>query len=422
MLSAWQLPQAYLIKENKEMNFAFMADETRVLTVTQLNLYVKSLLESSVYLKDISIVGEISNFTNHYKSGHFYLSVKDDTAVIKAVMFKQYASKLEFEPKNGMKVVCRGRVSLYERDGSYQFYITSMQPQGIGDLTVQFERLKAKLKDEGLFDESKKRPIPRLPKSIAVITSETGAAVRDVLNILSRRFPTVKVILCPVQVQGDLAAPSMIEALSEVNRRKCADTIIIGRGGGSIEDLWAFNNEALARMVRASEIPVISGVGHETDFTICDFAADLRAPTPSGAAELAVPDKNDIINALSNRKKRLKKMLFDSYEKKKLRLESVLNRQSLSNPFSIIEQRIIMNDKLSTRLNNAYKSAVSSKKQQFIKLSAKVESLSPMNVLMRGYSAVFSADKTAITTAADLCSGDEISIRFSDGSKDAIVK
>ena len=395
--------------------------DAKVLTVTQLNMYVKSLLESSAYLNSITLVGEISNFTNHYKSGHFYLSLKDDTGLIRAVMFRAYAQKIDFKPEDGMKVVCTGRVSLYERDGQYQFYITSMKQQGVGELTVRFEKLKEKLRAEGLFDSDKKRKIPKIPKAVAVITSPTGAAVQDIKNILSRRFPVVKVIMCPVLVQGDGAAPQMIDAIKRVNKLKCADTIIIGRGGGSIEDLWAFNDEALAYAIRESEIPVISAVGHETDFTICDFAADLRAPTPSGAAELAVPEKGELTVKLNNVKRLLTRMLNNQYEQKRLALSALMNKPCLSNPVSMIDSRRQAIDSLEMRYNAAATALHNRKKQQFTAAAAKVGALSPMNILKRGYSAVFKDDKAAIS-AAELKCGDEIKVRFSDGEVAAVVK
>lgn len=397
------------------------AEESRVLTVTQLNMYVKSLLESSAYLRDITLVGEISNFTNHYKSGHFYLSLKDETGLIKAVMFRQYAQKLDFSPENGMKVICKGRVSLYERDGQYQFYITSMRREGVGELSVRFEQLKRKLLEEGLFDASKKRPIPRIPRAVAVITSPTGAAVRDIMNIISRRFPVTQIIMCPVQVQGELAAPQLCDAVRRVNEAQCADTIIIGRGGGSIEDLWAFNDETLARTVRASKIPVISAVGHETDFTICDFAADLRAPTPSGAAELAVPDRAELLPKLENVKTRLRVMLGRVFEQKMLKYRAAADRPCLRDPRTMIDQRRQLLDGLDSALSAGYSSAIAQKKQSFISAAAKIESLSPMSVLVRGYSAVFKSGG-AVLRADELECGDEITVRFADGEKDAVVK
>ena len=265
-----------------------------VLTIAQLNRYVKSRLDADENLYNVFLVGEISNFTDHYKTGHFYFTLKDSDAQIKAVMFRQNALRVKFKPENGLKVIVRGRVSLYEAAGSYQVFVDDMQPDGVGALNLAFEQLKERLQKEGLFDEAHKKPLPRYPQRIGVITSETGAAVQDILNILGRRFPYAEVVLAPVLVQGDGAPEQMIAALQDFNRLQNADVIIIGRGGGSAEDLWAFNDENLAYAVYRSEIPVISAVGHETDFTICDFVADLRAPTPSAAAELAVPDQTEL--------------------------------------------------------------------------------------------------------------------------------
>lgn len=400
------------------MNLA--VNERKALTVSQLNMYVKSLLESNDNLKNVMLVGEISNFKNH-SSGHLYLSLKDDTGLIRAVMFRSAAARLNFCPKDGMKVVCTGQVSLYEATGQYQFYIRTMEKYGEGDLAAEFERLKEKLKAEGLFDIERKRSIPAVPNSVAVITSPTGAAVRDIMNILNRRFPVVKVIMCLVQVQGEAAAPQMIEAVKRVNELKCADTIIIGRGGGSIEDLWAFNDEMLARTVAASEIPVISGVGHETDFTLCDFAADLRAPTPSGAAELAVPEKTEILDRLSGTRSRLKRLIGAHYENLKLRFDALQNKTVLSDPYYMINMMRQRVDIADMKANSAFSDIVSRKKHNFTAIAAKIDSLSPMNVLKRGYSAIFN-ESGAVTSAKLLKSGDEITVNFSDGNVDAVVK
>ena len=260
-------------------------------TVSQLNTYIRSRMEEDPTLQSLFVVGEISNFTDHYRSGHLYLSLKDEKSVIRAVMFAQYARRLRFRPEDGMKVIARGRVGVYEANGQYQLYIEDMQPDGLGALNLAFEQLKQKLEKEGLFARERKKPLPKYPERIGVITSPTGAAVQDITTILARRFPLAEIVFCPVLVQGEGAAPQIVKALEEMNRRQAADVIILGRGGGSLEDLWAFNEESVARAVAASEIPVISAVGHETDFTICDFAADCRAATPSAAAELAVPDQ-----------------------------------------------------------------------------------------------------------------------------------
>ena len=261
-----------------------------VLTIGQLNAYVKSLLDGDDNLNHVYVSAEISNFTNHYRTGHFYFSLKDENAVIRAVMFRSSAQRLKFLPQDGMRVIVRGRVSLYERDGQYQLYVDDLQPDGVGALNLAYEQLKEKLSKEGLFAPERKKTLPRYPMRVGVVTSPTGAAVRDIINVLSRRFPLAQIILQPVQVQGADAPGQIADAIRLFNEKKAADVLIVGRGGGSLEELWAFNEEEVARAVAASEIPVVSAVGHETDFTICDFAADLRAPTPSAAAELCVPD------------------------------------------------------------------------------------------------------------------------------------
>ncbi len=396
-------------------------EEKKIFNVTQLNMYVKNLLDSNQILNDIYICGEISNFTNHYKSGHLYMSLKDEGGVIKAVMFRQYASKLQFEPKDGMKVVVRAKVSLYERDGTYQLYIVAMKQYGLGELQLKYEQIKEKLKSEGLFAEEHKKPLPKIPSTIAVITSPTGAAVQDIFNILKRRYPAVKVVMCPVQVQGELAAPSLIEAVKEVNFKNCADVIIIGRGGGSIEDLWAFNDETLARTIFTSKIPVISAVGHETDFTICDFVSDKRAPTPSAAAELAVPDKDELELRIKRYVLNLSSYLKKNFNQNKLKLESLLNKQCMKNPYFNITLKGQRVDLLESRLNKAFEKVFSLNNARFIKFAAKLNSLSPTNVLLRGYSVVYK-DNKIISKKDDLNAGDNIKINLSDGVVNAEIK
>ena len=369
-------------------------------------MYVKSLLDSNQVLNDIYISGEISNFTNHYKSGHFYLSLKDETGVIKAVMFRQYASNLQFEPKNGMKVIARGKVSLYDKDGTYQLYITAMKETGLGELQLRYEELKEKLNKEGLFSPEHKKPIPDIPSSVAVITSPTGAAVQDIFNVLKRRFPNVRVVMCPVQVQGESAAPSLISAVKEVNEKNCADVIIIGRGGGSIEDLWAFNDETLARTIFESKIPVISAVGHETDFTICDYVADRRAPTPSAAAELAVPDKTELEIRINSYLLNLKSYLLKNLKQNELKLETLMNKQCMKNPYFYITVKGQSVDLMENRLKKAYEKIYSVNNALFLKVASKLNSLSPTNVLLRGYSVVYKDDKI-ITKKDELNVGDK---------------
>ena len=271
-----------------------------VIGVKQLNLYVRSLLEGDVRLLNISVLGEISNFKNHYSSGHWYFTLKDNDASIRCVMFRGNASKVNFDVSDGLQVIIRGRVSLYEKDGQYQFYAEEMMAAGIGDISLKFNQTKEKLEKEGLFDQSSKRAIPKFPKRIAVVTSPTGAAVRDIFNILSRRWPVADIVMCPVSVQGELAVPEMLTALNRLYNINNIDVAIIGRGGGSIEDLWAFNEEIVARAIYECKTPIISAVGHEIDFTIADFVADLRAPTPTGAAEMAVPTIADVKTLIDN--------------------------------------------------------------------------------------------------------------------------
>lgn len=395
-------------------------NEKKIISVTQLNMYVKSLLDSSQVLNDIYISGEISNFTNHYKSGHFYLSLKDETGLIKAVMFRQYASSLQFEPKNGMKVIVRGKVSLYEKDGTYQLYITAMKETGLGELQLKYEQLKSKLNKEGLFSAEHKRPIPSIPDRVAVITSPTGAAVQDVFNVLSRRFPCAKVVMCPVQVQGELAAQTLINAVKEVNSKKCADVIIIGRGGGSIEDLWAFNDENLARTIYDSKIPVISAVGHETDFTICDYVADRRAPTPSAATELAVPDKTELEIRINRYLLNSKSYLLKTMKNNELKLETLMNKQCMKNPYFYITVKSQNVDLLENRLKKGYEKNYATNNALFLKVASKLNSLSPTNVLLRGYSVVYK-DNKIISKKDELKTGDNIEINFSDGKKHAQI-
>ena len=396
-------------------------EERKVFNITQLNIYVKSLRESNEVLNDIFLCGEISNVTNHYKSGHLYMSLKDEGGVIKAVMFRQYTSTLQFEPKDGMKVVVRGKVSLYERDGTYQLYIVAMKQYGLGELQLKYEQIKEKLNAEGLFLEEHKKPIPKIPNSIAVITSPTGAAVQDIFNVIKRRFPIVKIVMCPVQVQGESAAPSLIQAVKEVNEKNCADVIIIGRGGGAIEDLWAFNDETLARTIFTSKIPVISAVGHETDFTICDFVSDKRAPTPSAAAELAVPDKFDLENKIERYKLNLKSYLKRTLNQNQLKLETLMNKQCMKNPYFNITLKGQQVDLFVNRLNKSFEKIYSLSNANFLKFASKLNSLSPTNILLRGYSVVYKDDKI-ISSKKDLNVNDNIKINLSDGIVNAEVK
>ncbi len=391
-----------------------------VLTVSQLNRYVKSIIEQDFNLQTVFVQGEISNFTNHYKTGHFYMTIKDEFSSIKAVMFKTANMRLKFMPENSMSVIIRGRVSVFERDGQYQLYIDDMQPDGTGALSLAFEQLKNRLAAEGLFDAERKKPIPVYPRKVGVVTSPTGAAIRDIINVISRRFPIAELILCPVSVQGENAAPQIKAAIELFNKKKAADVLIVGRGGGSVEELWAFNEEIVARAVAASEIPVISAVGHETDFTICDFVADLRAPTPSAAAELAVPDKLQQIGMLNAYQKRIKSVLDDrfSYEKSKLELyKSSLKRLD---PKNYIDSLRVRCDKASMQMDAVVRSSFAAKSSEFTSLCAKLDAMSPLKILSRGYS-IASKDGEIITDTDGITCGDRINVKLSGGSLDCEV-
>lgn len=320
---------------------------TLVLSVSQLNRYIKMNFDADENLANIFISGEISNFTNHYRTGHLYFTLKDDSAAVRAVMFNSSAKRLKFMPEDGMKVIARGRVSVYEASGQYQLYVDDMQPDGVGALNLAYEQLKEKLQKEGLFSEHHKKPLPPYPEKVGVITSPTGAAVRDIINVLGRRFPYAEIVFCPVLVQGEGAHLQLTDAVNLFNSERAADVIIIGRGGGSIEDLWEFNDEGLARAVYNSEIPVISAVGHETDFTICDFVADMRAPTPSAAAELAVPDANELQYALSALKNRMFLNVSSGIADRRSRLEYLTSKGALKSPDEMLSNR-------SQRLDTAF--------------------------------------------------------------------
>lgn len=391
-----------------------------ILTVSQLNVYAKSLLEQDMNLSNVFVTGEISNFTDHYRSGHLYMSIKDNSASISAVMFAGSASKLKFRPENGMSVIIRGRVSIYERDGRYQLYIDDMQPDGIGALTLAFEQTKERLAKAGLFDTEYKKRIPQTPQKIGVISSPTGAAVQDVLNVLGRRFPMAEIVFAGVQVQGDSAAPTIIEAIEAMNKYSDVDTIIIARGGGSAEDLWPFNDEKLAYSIYNSHIPIISGVGHETDFTICDFVADLRAPTPSAAAELAVPDIREQKYYISSLKASLDNAIEINIRDLEYDLEKLIKSSVLQNPEKIIENSEMYLDTLNTRINNSFKNTVTEYSSDFAMLCSRLETLSPLKVLARGYSIVKN-NESIITDVNDISIGDKISLQFAKGSAKAEI-
>lgn len=393
--------------------------ERRIVNVSQLNAYIKNTLDSDFLLQNIWVRGEISNYRPHY-SGHMYMSLKDEGGVMRAVMFKSAAMTLRFVPENGMQVLARGRVSVYPRDGIYQLYVDEMEPEGAGALAIAFEQLKAKLEKEGLFAAERKKAIPRFPNCIGVATSATGAAVQDIFNILKRRWPAAKIVLHPVSVQGEGAAEEIAAAINQFNMEKEADVLIVGRGGGSLEDLWAFNEEIVARAVAASEIPVISAVGHETDFTICDFVADLRAPTPSAAAELAVPDAAEIGLQLAAMKKRLSSVLALSVSRKRERLMRQISRMTAMK--HRIEDALYAADALTSRLTHAVTEKIEKKQRLFIENTAKLDALSPMQVLSRGYSVTTTKGGQTVRSVSSLKVGDSIVVRFADGQADCTVE
>ncbi|MBQ3888413.1 MAG: exodeoxyribonuclease VII large subunit [Clostridia bacterium] len=388
-------------------------------TVTELNTYVKNLLDGDENLTAVFVTGEISNFSR-YASGHLYLTLKDENAAIRAVMFAGYAERLRFEPEDGMKVLVFGSVSLYPKSGGYQLYIKAMQPDGLGALHLAFEKLKERFRQEGLFDEERKRPIPKFPQRVGVVTSGSGAAVRDIFNVLGRRYPSAQVILRPVQVQGEGAAKEIADAIALFNRENAADVLIVGRGGGSIEDLWAFNEEPVARAVAASKIPVISAVGHETDFTICDFVADLRAPTPSAAAELAVPDVRELYARLETARRNLLAYTAGSLDARQKTLEALSRRLSLVHPQKRLEddRRRLLYD--AERLGTLARTRTDAERARFSNLAGRLNALSPLGVLARGYAMVYRDGKT-VTRAADVAVGDKLTLRLSDGEVPTVV-
>ena len=390
-----------------------------ILTVTGITQYLKSTMDSDPRLQNIYVTGEISNLTVA-RSGHMYFSLKDSGATLNAAMFRSYASRLKFQPEAGMKVIVRGSISIYPQTGKYQIIVTDMQPDGVGALNLAYEQLKKRLSAEGLFDEAHKKPIPRFPRTVGVITSPTGAAFQDIKNILTRRFPCVDILLYPTQVQGDAAAAQLTQAVTELDASGLCDTIIIGRGGGSIEDLWAFNDEALARAVYACRTPIISAVGHEIDFTICDFAADLRAPTPSAAAEIAVPDRMELkrhYNALHKNINALVKRKYDRRSKRLKDTQRLLEAHSPQKSFDRYDGAFRLYE---TRMRNAMEKRVHTSENRLKATAARLESLNPLSVLSRGY-AVAEKDGAVITSKNQLSEGDRFTLTLSDGQVPAMV-
>ncbi len=386
--------------------------EQIIATVSQLNAFVKRTFEANPVFSDIWIKGEISNYKKHF-SGHHYLTLKDEGGVLKAVMFRSSASSLTFTPSDGMKVMARGRVSVYEAGGVYQLYINEMIPDGVGELYIAYEKLKARLSAEGIFDEKYKKPIPRFPRAIGVVTASTGAAVRDIINVATRRFPYAEIIIYPAQVQGAGAKESICAGIEYFNRTKCCDTLIVGRGGGSIEDLWAFNEECVAYSIFKSEIPVISAVGHEVDFTIADFAADLRAPTPSAAAELAVPSLQDILDRIEDSEYTLITLIKNKIERLKLHISSL----KVLSPQAVINNNFIRLDNAVKRLETGTTAIISENRELLIKSISKLDALSPLKVLQRGFAIPLKEDGTVIKTVKQLDKIKEFDLKMADGER-----
>ncbi len=394
-----------------------------ILTVADLNKYIKEKIDNDERLNNVLIKGEISNFKNHY-TGHMYFTLKDEKSLIKCVMFKTYTAHLSFIPKDGMKVVILGSVSVFERDGVYQIYAKAMKQDGLGSLYEAYEKLKLKLEDEGLFDASHKVKIPYMPKTIGVLTASTGAVIRDIINVSTRRNPNVHIRLYPVPVQGSTAAEQIVNGIKFMNENKLADVLIVGRGGGSLEDLWPFNEEIVARAIYESEIPIISAVGHETDFTIADFVADLRAPTPSAAAELAVQKIDDVKELLSNYQNRNKLALKKKLQLMRLEYEKCMTKQVFTNPLQKINEQYMVLDMKVKKLQNSISNKIKEEKTKYVKSVAKLDALSPLKTLARGYSIVSldnEKDKDVIISAKQLKKDDKINVKFADGDVKAII-
>ena len=396
-----------------------MRYEDMAISVTELNSYIKNKIADDEYLNNVLIKGEISNFKNHY-TGHMYFTLKDENSLIKCVMFKTYAQKLNFMPKDGMKVFVLGGVSVFERDGVYQIYVKAMQEDGVGILYKKYEELKQRLEQEGYFAEEHKKAIPQMPKIIGVLTSQTGSVIRDIINVSTRRNPNVNIRLYPVPVQGEGAAEKIADGIKFMNKNQLADVLILARGGGSLEDLWPFNEEIVAHAIYNSEIPVISAVGHETDFSISDFVADLRAPTPSAAAELAVPDVYEVKQKINSYQNRLRLSLVKKVEIMKLRYEKCMSSRVFKEPLRNINDNYLKLDTYIKKLENIIKTKQKEEKTKYVELVAKLDTLSPLKTLTRGYSLV-EKNNNIIKSAKDVNTGDKIDLKFSDGTKQAEI-
>lgn len=393
----------------------------QTLTVTQLNTFIKDILEREPMLSSVCVCGELSNY-KMYPSGHHYFTLKDRESSIRCVMFRRSASRLRFRPENGMSVIVAGRISVFPRDGAYQLYCESISPEGIGDLQLAFEQLKSKLSDEGLFDAAHKKPLPQFPKRIAIITSSAGAAVHDMIRILGHRWPMAKVLVLPVRVQGIEAPPEIVGAIRYANEFDVADLIITGRGGGSMEDLWAFNDERVARAIYESRIPVISAVGHEPDVTISDYVADRRASTPSNAAEIAVPDRRELQDVLESFDIRSSQAMRKKLSQLSERLEAYRNKQVLKTPTAYIDNRRIELDRSRDRLIRAQEQILNKSRHDFISLTAALEAMSPLKVLTRGYAIASSEDGKCVKSVSELAVEDKVKLTLSDGNASCIVQ
>jgi exodeoxyribonuclease VII large subunit len=388
---------------------------SKVITVAQLNKYVAALLDRDNNLRAVQVCGELSGFKS-YASGHLYFTLKDENAAVSCVMFKGQAHGMRFKPENGMKVIVTAKASLYDRDGRFQLYVQSMTPEGLGELYLAYEQMKKKLEAEGIFDQAAKKQIPLIPKCIGVVTSQSGAVIRDIINVLRRRFPGFKLQLIPVAVQGQAAAGQIADAIRQFNKIGTADVLIVGRGGGSMEDLWAFNEDVVARAVYDSEIPIISAVGHETDFTICDFAADLRAPTPSAAAELAVPIKRELLISLSADRDKMKRALIRKLEYQRIKFDNLLARPVMKSPLEQINRRREYLDRLNQRVCDAQISMQKNSRHELNLLAAKLDALSPLKVLARGYAVVTDDHKKTVQSVRNIQIQDTINVMLRDGS------
>ncbi len=396
-----------------------MRYEDMAISVTELNSYIKNKIADDEYLNNVLVKGEISNFKNHY-TGHMYFTLKDENSLIKCIMFKSYAQKLDFMPKDGMKVFALGGVSVFERDGVYQIYVKAMQEDGVGVLYKKYEELKHRLEEEGYFDVAHKQKIPKMPKTIGVLASQTGSVIRDIINVSTRRNPNVHIRLLPVPVQGEGAAEKIADGIRIMNENKLADVLILARGGGSLEDLWPFNEEIVAHAVYNSKIPVISAVGHETDFSISDFVADLRAPTPSAAAELAVPDIYEVKQKINTCQNRLRLSLVKKVEIMKLRYEKCMSSRVFKEPLRNINDNYLKIDTYIKRLESCIQAKQKEEKTKYVELVSKLDALSPLKTLTRGYSLV-EKDGEIIKSVNDVKPEDKIDIRFVDGVKEAKI-